>query len=66
MSIPSTLMLNAQVGYTGDAESVEKKLITKLRSQLGIGAKVHLVDVNSITRSEGKAKRVIDNRKLHD
>ena len=49
-----------QVGYTGDAESVEKKLITKLRSQLGIGAKVHLVDVNSITRSEGKAKRVID------
>lgn len=55
-----------QVGYTGDAESVEKKLITKLRSQLGIGAKVHLVDVNSITRSEGKAKRVIDNRKLHD
>jgi phenylacetate-CoA ligase len=29
---------------------------------LGIGAKVHLVNPKSITRSEGKAKRVIDNR----
>ena len=31
---------------------------------LGIGPKVHLVNPKSITRSEGKAKRVIDNRKL--
>lgn len=36
-----------------------------LRSMLGIGAKIHLVDVGSITRSEGKAVRVIDNRKLY-
>lgn len=55
-----------QLEYTGDAEPVEKQLVKNLRSQLGIGAKVHLVDVDSIVRSEGKAKRVIDNRKLHD
>ena len=46
-------------------EKVEKKITEMLRSTLGIGAKVHLVNPKSIARSEGKAKRVIDNRKLH-
>lgn len=55
-----------QPEYTGEAEPVENQLMKKLRSQLGIGANVHLIDVDSIVRSEGKAKRVIDNRKLHD
>lgn len=55
-----------QPEYTGEAAPVERQLVKKLRSQLGIGANVHLVDVDSIVRSEGKAKRVIDNRKLHD
>ena len=55
-----------QPEYTGEAAPVESQLVKKLRSQLGIGANVHLVDVDSIVRSEGKAKRVIDNRKLHD
>lgn len=45
-------------------ESVEKKITDQLRSTLGIGAKVHLVNPKTITRSEGKAKRVIDKRKL--
>ena len=44
-------------------EAVEKKIVESLRSTLGIGAKVHLVNPKSIVRSEGKAKRVIDNRK---
>ena len=52
--------------YTGDAESVEKLLVSKLRSQLGIGASVHLISHGEMERSEGKAKRVIDNRHLHD
>ncbi len=43
---------------------LQKTLEEKLRSALGIGAKVTLVNPNSITRSEGKAKRVIDKRKL--
>ncbi len=45
--------------------SMEKKLEGALRDMLGIGPKVHLVSPKSIARSEGKAVRVIDNRKLH-
>ena len=45
-------------------EKVEKLITEKLRSTLGIGPKVKLVSPKTIVRSEGKAKRVIDNRKL--
>ncbi len=45
-------------------QSVEKQISEKLRSMLGIGPKVSLVNPKSIERSEGKAKRVIDKRKL--
>ncbi|MCR5646678.1 MAG: phenylacetate--CoA ligase [Acholeplasmatales bacterium] len=45
-------------------ERLQKQLVEKLRNVLGIGAKVTLVNPNSIARSEGKAKRVIDKRKL--
>ena len=42
-----------------------KKLITsRLQSVLGLGVNVKLVEPKSIERSTGKAKRVIDNRKL--
>ncbi len=47
-------------------EKVERKIVSDLRSVLGIGAKVHLVNPKSIERSEGKAKRVIDHRNLRD
>ncbi len=43
-------------------ESLERNITEQLRSMLGIGAKVHLVNPKSIVRSEGKAKRVLDNR----
>ena len=42
-----------------------KGIVAGLRSMLGIGAKVTLVAPKTITRSEGKAVRVIDNRKLY-
>ncbi len=45
-------------------EKIEKQITADLRNVLGIGAKVRLVNPKSIQRSEGKAKRVIDNRKL--
>ena len=45
-------------------EKIEKQITAELRSMLGIGAKVHLVNPKSIERSEGKAKRVIDRRRL--
>ena len=42
----------------------EKKLVDNLKSMLGIYAKVRLVAPKSIQRSEGKAVRVIDKRKI--
>ena len=45
-------------------ESKEKDIVTALKSMLGIYAKVKLVEPKSITRSEGKAVRVIDKRKI--
>lgn len=50
-----------------DAEAKEanaKKLVSAMKSVLGINPKIHLVAPKSITRSEGKAVRVIDRRKL--
>ena len=47
-----------------DIEAMEKKLEGAMRTMLGIGPKIHLVPPKSITRSEGKAVRVIDKRKL--
>ena len=42
----------------------EKALVSALKAMLGISAKVKLVAPKTITRSEGKAVRVIDKRKL--
>ena len=44
----------------------EKALADAIKTMLGINPKVHLVAPKTITRSEGKAVRVIDKRKLHD
>jgi len=44
----------------------EKALSAAMRAMIGIGPAVHLVPPKTIARSEGKAKRVIDERKLHD
>jgi phenylacetate-CoA ligase len=44
----------------------EKALEEALRSLLGIAAKVKLLEPNTIERSQGKAVRVIDKRKLLD
>jgi phenylacetate-CoA ligase len=43
---------------------VEKMMESKIRGTVGIGIKIRLVPPKAITRSEGKAKRVIDERKL--
>ena len=44
--------------------SMEKNLVAALKIMLGIYAKVKLVAPKSITRSEGKAVRIIDKRKI--
>jgi phenylacetate-CoA ligase len=43
-------------------EGLRKKIQSNIDSILGISAKIKLVEPLSITRSEGKAQRVIDNR----
>ena len=53
--------------FSDDIKSIEKvsrDIKEQLRSILGLSAKVTLVGPKTIARSEGKAKRVIDNRKL--
>ena len=49
-----------------DIETKERELVEALKSMLGIYAKVQLVQPKTITRSEGKAVRVIDKRNLYD
>jgi len=44
-------------------EGIEKKIRGALLSTLGIACVVQLVEPKAIARSEGKAKRVQDNRK---
>ena len=48
----------------GDIMAMEKALANAMKTMLGINPSVHLVSPKTIARSEGKAVRVIDKRKL--
>ncbi|MDW7651011.1 MAG: phenylacetate--CoA ligase [Bacillota bacterium] len=53
--------------FTGsfrDLEQVEKKISRKLANVLTVSARVKLVEPKSLERTMGKAKRVIDKRKI--
>lgn len=62
------LMVEVQEQFFSDEikqlESLRKKITHKLQSTLGISVDVKLVEPKTIERTAGKAKRVIDNRKL--
>ncbi|HAA03132.1 MAG TPA: phenylacetate--CoA ligase [Syntrophobacteraceae bacterium] len=45
-------------------QQLERKIAKNIKEYLGVSAKVKLVEPKTIERSEGKAKRVIDNRKI--
>jgi phenylacetate-CoA ligase len=45
-------------------EELEKSVRAEMDSVLGISARVKLVEPKTITRTEGKAKRVVDQREL--
>ncbi len=49
-----------------ELENLTKKIAGVLQSALGLSVKVTLVEPKTIARSEGKAKRVIDKRKLYE
>ena len=56
---------NPELGEKAADESVEE-ITEAIKSVLGILAKVSIVEPKSIIRSEGKAVRVIDRRKLYN
>lgn len=62
------VLVEMNAGHFSDSlreiTQMEKELVGALRMMLGITATVKLVAPGSIERSEGKAKRVIDRRKL--
>jgi phenylacetate-CoA ligase len=45
-------------------QDLEKKISKNIKEYLGVSARVKLVEPKSIPRSEGKAQRVIDSRKI--
>lgn len=45
-------------------EKLSREIQEKLKSVIGLSARVKLVAPRTIPRSEGKAKRIVDNRKL--
>jgi phenylacetate-CoA ligase len=47
-----------------ELENLTRKISHVLQTALGLAVKVTLVEPKTIARSEGKAKRVIDKRKL--
>ena len=49
-----------------EVQKKEQDIKMSMRSMLGISPKIHLMAPKTIQRSEGKAVRVIDKRKLHD
>ena len=48
----------------GEILAMERKLAEEMKAMLGINPTIHLVTPKSIVRSEGKAVRVVDKRKL--
>ncbi|MCL2293461.1 MAG: phenylacetate--CoA ligase [Spirochaetes bacterium] len=49
---------------TRKMEDLRKKISDAVKSRLGINARIKLVEPKGIVRSEGKAKRVVDKRKI--
>ena len=47
-----------------DLQNMERRLETNITEMLAVSAKVRLVEPKSLQRSEGKAVRVIDKRKI--
>lgn len=62
VEVTESLFANADEVKT--LQKLEKRISDNMKDYLGVTAKVKLVEPKSLTRSEGKANRVIDKRKL--
>lgn len=64
MEIVVELSPNVRLDEVAHVEEIRKKLTADMASALSVSAKITLVSPGTITRSEGKAKRITDKRKL--
>jgi phenylacetate-CoA ligase len=63
-----TIMVEVQEQFFSDEvrklEELRLKITRRIESVLGISVNIKLVEPKTIERTAGKAKRVIDNRKI--
>ncbi len=64
MEIVIELSPAISIDEVAQVEEIRRKLAADMQSALSVGAKITLVSPGSVARSEGKAKRITDNRKL--
>ncbi len=64
MTVQVELSEKAEVDRVSDILELEKRIAEKLKSVLNVTAKVEVVNPGTLQRFEGKAKRVIDRRKI--
>ena len=64
MEIVVELSPNVALDEVAHVEEIRKKLAADMASALSVSAKITLVSPGTVARSEGKAKRITDNRKL--
>ena len=64
MTIQVELSDKVKIDKTSDILELERKIAEKLKSTLNVWAKVEVVNPGTLQRFEGKAKRVIDKRKI--
>ncbi|MEM3477329.1 MAG: phenylacetate--CoA ligase, partial [Archaeoglobaceae archaeon] len=64
MTIQVELSEKVQIDKPAEILNLKKKVEEKLKSVLGVHANVELVNPGTIQRFEGKAKRIIDRRKI--
>ena len=64
MEIVVELSPNVRLDEVAHVEEIRKKLTADMASALSVSAKITLVSPGTITRSEGKAKRITDKRKI--
>ncbi|MDR1532036.1 MAG: phenylacetate--CoA ligase [Clostridiales bacterium] len=64
MTVEIEMSENIFSDHVKGIEATESNIRKKIESVLGISCGVRLVEPKTIARSEGKAKRVIDNRKI--
>ncbi|MBR1530364.1 MAG: phenylacetate--CoA ligase [Oscillospiraceae bacterium] len=64
VKVEMTEEIFAQTDSLGEMQRLQKYITDQIKSVVGIMTKVTITAPKSLPRSEGKAKRVIDNRKL--